>query len=129
MKKYLILILLFSAGCGTSLQQKVKTVMDKYEKVNFEDGIDLQDAETIAQRALAKQHLADRYDIEKPQVVRDVAELPNQEQYWFFAFKESGFSSIEYVFMVVVEKATGKVKFANDIQEDKRWILEAALLQ
>lgn len=129
MKKYLMFILLLSVGCATSLQQKVKTVMDKYEKVNFEDGIDLDDAEIIAQRALAKQNLADRYDIEKPQVVRDVTDLPNYENYWFISFKENKFSSIEYVFMVLVEKATGKVKFADDIQEDKMWILEAALLK
>ncbi|OGX36324.1 MAG: hypothetical protein A3C36_03010 [Omnitrophica WOR_2 bacterium RIFCSPHIGHO2_02_FULL_52_10] len=129
MKKYLTFMLLLSVGCAASVQQKVKTVMDKYAKVNFEDGIDLKDAEIIAQRALAKQNLADRYDIEQPQIVRDIAELPNHEKHWFFSFKENGFSSIEYVFMVVVEKETGKVKFADDIQEDKKWILEAALLK
>jgi hypothetical protein len=129
MKKYLAFMLLLTVGCATSVQQKVKTVMEKYEKVNFEDGIDLKDAEIIAQRALAKQNLADRYDIEKPQVVRDIAELPNHEKHWLISFKESGFSSIEYVFMTVIDKGTGKVKFADDIQEDKMWILEAELLK
>ena len=129
MRKYLTFILLFTVGCTTSVQQKVKTVMDKYETVNFEDGIDLAEAETIAQRALAKQGLTDRYDIDHPRIARDISELPNHEKYWFISFKESKFSSIEYVFMVLIEKETGKVKFADDIQEDKKWILEAALLK
>jgi hypothetical protein len=129
MRKCLTIILLLAVGCTTSVKQKIKTVMDKYETVNYEDGVDWEEAEIIAQRALVRQNLADKYDLDNPKAVEEVDELPNYADHWFLAFKERMFSSIEYVFVVVIEKESGQVKFADDLQDEKWWILEAALLK
>jgi len=129
MRKCLAIILLLAVGCTTSLQQKIKTVMDKFETIDYEDGVDWEEAEIIAQRALVRKNLADKYDLVNPKAVEDVDELPHYEDHWFLVFKERMFSSIEYVFVVVIEKESGQVKFADDLQDEKWWILEAALLK
>ena len=129
MEKYLIAFLFLMTGCVTSRQEQVKTVMDQYEALQYEDGVDLNEAKTIAQRELIKQHLTDRYALDKVKVVRDVSELPHHENHWFLSFHEINDTSIEYIFMVVIDKTSGKVKFADDIQDGKWWIIEAALLK
>jgi len=127
-KKYLSLILLLVLGCATSTAENVKTVSDHYEQVIFDDGISLEESKVIAQKQLIKKNVVDLYDLSKPQIARDVTELPDYQEYWFIFFEEKSPGSIPFIFMVLVHKETGKIKFADDYNEGNQWILEAALL-
>ena len=127
MVKYFIILVLFAAGCTSSLAQSIQTVNNQYDAVVYDDGIDEEEAKTIGQRAIIKKNFVKIYDLSSPVIATNVSDLPNHEQYWFVSFKEKKVSNIEFVFMAVVHRETGRVKFADDFQEDKRWILEAAL--
>ena len=128
MKKYLVLMILFAVGCMSTHAENIKLVSSQYEAVIFDDGISLEEAKIIAQRELIKQNLVKIYDLSNPKLLRNVSDLPNYEKYWFISFKEKKVATIEFIFIVLINKSNGKIKFANDFKEDKRWILEAALL-
>ena len=128
MKRYFILLLLFTVGCVSTHAENVKLISSKYETVIFEDGINLEEAKVIAQRALIKKNVVQMYDLLNPTELKNVSDLPNYEKYWFISFEEKRTANIQYVFVVLINKNNGKVKFADDFTEDRRWILEAALL-
>lgn len=128
MKKYLSLILVLMIGCASASAKNIELVSRNYDAVIFDDGIDAQEAKIIGQRELIKQNLVKFYDILNPKIVTDVADLPNNEKYWFISFKEIKIANIEFIFMAIIDRNTGKVKFSDDFKEDKRWILEAVLL-
>ena len=128
MKKYVSLMLVLMIGCASASAKNIELVSKNYDAVIFDDGIDAQEAKVIGQRELIKQNLVKFYDILNPKVVTDVADLPNNEKYWFISFKEIKIANIEFIFMAIIDRNTGKVKFSDDFKEDKRWILEAVLL-
>jgi len=128
MKKYIGLMLLFLVGCTSTSAKNIAMVSSSYEKVIFNDGINAEEAKVIGQRELIKQNLVKFYDILDPRIVTDVTDLPHHEKYWFISFKETKMSSIEFIFMAIIHKDTGRVRFSDDYKEEKRWILEAALL-
>ena len=128
-RKYLCLILLLTAGCTTTMAENVRSVSDSYEAVVFDDGISLEESKTIAQKQLIKKNVVDIYDLTKPQATDDVSELPDHEDYWFIYFQEKKPSNIPFIFMTVINRQTGKIKFAEDYNEGNQWILEAALLR
>ena len=128
MRAVLLVLLVFFCGCTSSFTQDFLTVSSKYDAIVFSDGIDSAEAEIIAQRELVRKNLARVYGLSSPKKVTDVEDLPNHQDYWFISFKERNFKSIEYVFMTIIDRKTGKVKFADDYQLGKRWILEAVLL-
>jgi len=121
-------MLVFAIGCASTATKSIEIVSKNYDAITFNDGIDTQEAKVIGQRELIKQNLVKFYDIENPKIVTDVADLPNNEKYWFVSFQEKKKANIEFIFMAIVNRNTGKVKFSDDFKEDKRWILEAALL-
>ena len=89
----------------------------------------MEEAKAIAQKQIVRGNLVELYDLSNPHVEKDVTELPGHEDYWFVYFDEKNKSSIPFVFMVVINRETGKIKFADDYALDKQWILEAALLR
>jgi hypothetical protein len=123
-----VLSLLTLAGCVTSLKGEARLIGHRFASVVFEDGIDAQEAEIIAQTRLIESGLVRLYDLLHPRAVQDVADLPRHAEFWFISFKEKRSSSIEFVYMVLVHKETGRVPFADDYAQSKRWVLEAALL-
>jgi len=127
--KYLSLGLIFVIGCTTALTDNVDSVFDHYERIVFDDGISLEEAKVIAQKQLIKKNVVGLYDLSNPLIARDVAELPDYQDYWFVFFEEKKLGSIPFIFMVLVNKETGKIKFADDYNEGNQWILEAALLR
>ena len=129
MRKYFFIVFFLAAGCTTPLAENMKTVADSYEALVLDDGVSLEEAKTVAQKALIKQNLVRMYELDNPQLEKDIAELPNHEDYWFIFFEEEKTASIEFIFMVIINKETGSIKFANDYPLGKRWILEAALLR
>ena len=106
-----------------------QSVLTRYQTVVFDDGIALEEAKLIAQRELIRQNEAAIYDLPSPQVAADVADLPRYHEHWFILFKERGAWTDQYVFMVAINKKNGRIKFAQDYAEDKRWLLEAAMLR
>jgi len=128
MKKYLSLMLVLMIGCASASAKNIELVSKNYDAVIFDDGIDVREAKIIGQRELIKQNLVKFYDILNPKIVTDVADLPNNEKYWFISFKEIKIANIEFIFMAIIDRNTGKVKLSDDFKEDKRWILEAVLL-
>lgn len=124
------LLLLFAAGlfvlAGCTAAQKPNTVLNDNKTVVFKDGINPREALVVAQMELAKNAKADLYDSAAPKIAIDVT-LPNYKQHRFVYFPEKSASSTGYVFMVVIEKATGKIKFAQEYTKDNRPLLEAAL--
>ena len=128
MRIHIGLILLFLVGCTSTSAKNIATVSSNYETVIFSDGVNAEEAKVIAQRELIKQNLVKFYDILNPKIMTDVTDLPNYEKYWFVSFKEIKIANIEFIFMAIIHRNTGKVRFSNDFKEDKRWILEAALL-
>ena len=128
MKKYLSIVLVLFVGCSTAQSDAILSVTNNYEKVVFDDGISLEEAKMVAQKQLVKNNVVDLYDLSRPQIDEDVAELPGHENYWFVFFEEKQPASIPFIFMVLVDKETGKVKYADDHNEGNQWILEAALL-
>lgn len=126
---FLFLALPLAAGCMSAHTDKVKTVTDRYERIVFDDGINQDEAMTIAQRSLIRADMARLYDLDHPKLYTEVDELPHHEDYWFVTFREIKRSNITFHFMSIVDKRTGKVKFADDYMEGRNWILEAALLK
>lgn len=129
MQKFCVIMFLFLAGCASSMMDESQSVLDRYKTVVFEDGISLEEARLIAQRQLIRRNEAAIYDLANPQVAADVADLPHYQGHWFVFFDEREIGSIKYIFMVVINKNTGNVKFAQGYAEEKRWILEAAMLR
>ena len=128
MKKYLSLMLICVIGCASASAKNIAMVSKNYDTVNFEDGINAEEAKIIGQREMIKENLVKFYDILNPKIVTDVADLPNNEKYWFVSFREKKVANIEFIFMAIINRETGKVKFSDDYKEGKRWILEAVLL-
>ena len=128
MNKYLSVILLFSAGCASSTTASIQAVAQSYETIIYNDGINAEEAKIIGQRELIKQNLVKFYNISDPKIVTNVTDLPHHEKYWFVSFKEKKIANIEFIFMAIINRDTGRVKFSDDFKEGKRWILEAALL-
>ena len=124
-----IIITLFLTGCASLLISESEAVLKRYPTVVFEDGINLEEAKLIAQRELIRSNEVAIYELARPQVVDHVADLPHSENYWFIFFNERSNAAIKYIFMAVIDKKDGRVKFANDYAEEKRWILEAAMLR
>ena len=116
------------AGCATSSTDRIQSVSDHYKTIDFGNGISLEESKIVAQRQLIKKNVVDLYDLSNPQVDYDVSELPNHQNYWFIFFEEKQPASIPFIYMVVVNKKNGKIKFADDYNEGNQWILEAALL-
>ena len=129
MKKFCVLMPLFLIGCASALVAESKAVLERYPTVVFDDGIALEEAKLIAQRELIRQEEAALYDLPNPQVAADMAGLPRSQDYWFLFFNERGAWTNQYGFMVVVNKKNGRIKFAREYTEDKRWVLEAELLR
>ena len=97
-------------------------------RIIFNDGINAEEAKIIGQREMIKQNLVKFYNISDPKIVTNVTDLPHYEKYWFVSFKEKKIANIEFIFMAIINRDTGRVKFSDDFKEGKRWILEAALL-
>ncbi len=97
--------------------------------VAFEDGVSLDEAKLIAQRELVRAGEVAVYDLANPRIATKVADLPRSQDHWFVFFDEREAGSLKYIFMVVVNQKTGDIKFSQGYAEDKRWILEAALLR
>jgi hypothetical protein len=134
-RKYLSLMILLIMGCsmvmGCSMikNEYVQSVSGHYETVVFDDGISLEEAKIIAQKQLIKMNVIEIYFLSKPQVFRNAAELPNYQEYWFIFFEEKVPSNIPFIFMVIINKENGSIKFSDDYAEESQWILEAALLR
>jgi hypothetical protein len=127
--KYLSIVLLFMAGCSTAQPVTVQSVLNSYKTVVFDDTISLEEAKIIAQRQLVAKNVVELYYLSNPQLEGDVSALPHNQDYWFIFFEEKQPSSIPFIFMVVINRQTGAVKFADDFNVGSQWILEAALLQ
>ena len=128
MKKYIGVILLLTAGCASSSTTNIQAISKSYDTVIFNDGINADEAKIIAQREIIKQNLVKFYDISNPKILTDVTDLPHHEKYWFVSFSEKKIANIEFIFMAIINRDTGKVKFSDDFKAEKRWILEAVLL-
>jgi len=129
LKKFCVLVPLFLIGCVSAMMAQSQSVLERYKTVVFEDGISLEEAKLIAQRELIREGEVAVYDLADPQVDAQVADLPRSQDHWFVFFDERETGSIKYIFMVVIHQRTGDVKFSQGYAEDKRWILEAALLR
>ena len=122
-------MLLLVMGCATTVNEDIQLALDGYEKIVFDDGISQEESKIIAQKKLIKENVVDIYNFSSPQIARDVTEFPNHQDYWFIFFEEKKLSSIPFIFMILVDKETGKIKFSDDYNEGNQWILEAALLR
>lgn len=129
MKKFCVMIPLLLAGCTSAMRAESQSVLTRYKTVVFDDGISLEEAKLIAQRELIRQNEAAIYDLPRPQVAADVADLPRYQDHWFVFFDERSIVNIKYIFMVVIHKKTGSIQFAQDYAEEKWWVLEAAMLR
>ena len=129
MKRFCVIMSLLLAGCASAMMAQSQSVLERYKTVVFEDGISLEEAKLIAQRELIREGEVAVYDLADPQVDAQVADLPRSQDHWFVFFDERETGSIKYIFMVVIHQRTGDVKFSQGYAEDKRWILEAALLR
>lgn len=129
MKKCCVIMLLLLAGCASSMAAQSQSVLERYKTVVVEDGVSLEEAKLIAQKELIRAGEVAVYDLADPQVDTKAADLPRSKDHWFVSFDERQTGSIKYVFTVVVNKDAGDVKFSQGYAEDKRWILEAAMLR
>lgn len=129
LKKFYVFMPLFLIGCASALVAESKAVLERYPTVVFDDGIALEESKLIAQRELIRQDQAARYDLPNPQVAADLTALPRYEEHWFLFFNERGAWTTQYVFMVAINKKSGRIIFAREYTEDKRWVLEAELLR
>ncbi len=129
MKKSGVIMFLFLAGCTSAMMAESQSVLTRYKTVVFDDGISLEEAKLIAQRELIRQNEAAIYELPRPQTAADAADLPRYQDHWFVFFDERSIVNIKYIFMVVIHKKTGRIQFAQDYAEEKRWVLEAAMLR
>ncbi|HBO96799.1 MAG TPA: hypothetical protein DE315_01685 [Candidatus Omnitrophica bacterium] len=129
MKRFCVIMSLLLAGCASAMMAQSQSVLDRYKTVVFEDGISLEEAKLIAQRELIREGEVAVYDLANPRVDAKAADLPRSREYWFVFFDEREAGSIKYIFMAAIHKKTGDVKFSQGYAEEKRWILEAALLR
>jgi hypothetical protein len=122
-------MLLLVMGCATSSSDKMQSTLDSYETVVFDDGISLEESKIIAQRRLVRENVSDIYDMTKPRMLPDVTGFRNHQDYWFVFFEEKKPASIPFIFVILVNKENGTIKFSDDYNEGNQWILEAALLR
>jgi hypothetical protein len=116
-------------GCARTTAINTQSVSNNYQQIVFDDGISLEESKVIAQKQLIRRNISDIYNLLNPQMANDVENLPNNQEYWFVFFQEIKPANIPFIFMVLVHKETGKIKFANDYNEGNQWILEAELLR
>ena len=129
MNKFWIILSLLLAGCASSLAAQSQAVLEGYKTVVFDDGIRAEEVRLVAQRELVRKGEVAVYDLANPQVAVSVAGLKRTEGYWFVSFNERDAGSMPYIFMVVVNKGTGEIKFAQGYAQEKHWVLEAAMLR
>jgi hypothetical protein len=122
-------MLLLVMGCARTTAINTQSVSNNYQQIVFDDGISLEESKVIAQKQLIRRNISDIYNLLNPQMANDVENLPNNQEYWFVFFQEIKPANIPFIFMVLVHKETGKIKFANDYNEGNQWILEAELLR
>lgn len=80
-----------------------------YESVNFDDGIDNREARLIAREHILKKGLAGDYHFDQPDLFLD----PQYPKVWFIRFYPLYMGMRMTDYLVVVDKATGQVRFAN----------------
>lgn len=125
---FLVLAVLLVTGCQTSSMSDIVSVTDSYAAIVFDNGISLQESKIIAQKELIKKNVIDIYGLTMPEVYNDASDLSGHEKYWFIFFKEKRPSNIPFVYVIVIDRKTGRVKFSEDFNEGNDWILESALL-
>jgi len=129
MGKLLIILILMSVGCTVTLQEDIISVDAQYKKIGIDDGITSEEALIVAQQELIDDDFVKIYDLMNPFFIRNTNGLPDRENYWFVSFKERDYSTVRYVYTVIIHKETGLIKFSDDYPIKSLWILEAALLK
>lgn len=124
-----IVYVLVLAGCTSAIKLESQEILGRYHTVVFDDGINLDEAKLIAQRELIRQKLAHVYDLTHPQTAANVADLQHADEHWFIVFNNRDIEKIDEDFIVILHKKTGRPKFAQEYNEDQRWLLEAALFR
>ena len=112
-------------GCTTTKPDMA--ILEQYRKTTITLPIIEEQAKLIAQKELVDIALHRQYTLTEPTIMKDFEGVGRQELFWFVAFNEISRSTIPTVYMIVIEKSTGKIKFSKSYVLGKEWILEAAL--
>jgi len=124
MKNYfaIICIALFFTGCAANTE----FINTNYEKINFDDGITLEEAKTIAQKQILITKPYDDHLILNPKVFRRFKDVPNSEDYWFISFDREEQDGIQKIFLVSINKKDGDIVYSRLYLPGEDWILHAA---
>ena len=122
---FLPVVILF--GCSTpSVKDKVLSDYDALVLSPLSQ-ITGEQARLIAQKELVGRYLDHEFDLESPKLVQGPEGVPGLDKYWYVKFDEIKRTIDRYIFIVIIEKTGGRVRFCDDYPEDKEWILESAV--
>ena len=122
---YIILTVLI-IGCAT---KGPDLIQQDFETVVYNDGITLEEAIIIAKKTVRDRTYPETYDIDQPKVVSEFENVPHNEKYWFISFNEVEKSKSPGVFMVALNKESGKIVFFRSYNPENEWVLQAAFLK
>ena len=109
-------------GCTT-----IGGVNKAFEAVNFSDGINQAEAQVIAQEKLVAYKDRRNYVVKSPEVI-DNAIVRQYPEYWFVSFEANKFDLSFWNYLVVINKETGAVLFADSYEPlrtvDYDWVFK-----
>jgi len=124
----IVMLLMIASGCATAMKP-AEVIAKDYSTINFQDGIDLEEALIIAKKEVIDSTPPQTYVVNEPHLMTDFENVPHQDAYWFVSFKEVERGTTPIVYMVTIRKDTGKIVFSRNYSPLNEWILEAALLK
>ena len=112
--------LVILGGCKT-----VETVVREYQRVKYNDGINVEEAKLIAQNVMTESRYSSSYDVLDPELINTEATVP-YPNFWFISFPAQDEFS-KYGHVVVVDKLTGGVIRSSDyepaVQSNFDWLI------
>ncbi|MFH1655047.1 MAG: lipoprotein [Candidatus Omnitrophota bacterium] len=100
---YLLVAAVFLSGCAT-----ISSINKNYYRINYDDGVDTNEAKVIAKKTLNGSEYRNQYIIIFPYILDD-ARTAGYSEYRFVVFRPKKIQIIRTSFLVVVSKITGEV--------------------
>lgn len=102
-----VFLTVFLTGCAT-----MKSVNNKYGKVDYTNGISKEEAKSIAKKSLMESKARGKYRFTVPMILDDPYTKPNLE-YWYISFSKKIYHLRSSHYLVVINKHTGEIEYSD----------------
>ncbi|HLF18402.1 MAG TPA: hypothetical protein VI749_05850 [Candidatus Omnitrophota bacterium] len=128
MKRVLMIgLVFFLTACVTT--KKIDPIEEAFKTVVYEDGITTDEAIIIAKKIVKEKTPPKSYNLEEPLLLTEFENVPRHEDYWFVGFHEMPKGMFPVVFLVSLNKQTGKIVFSRSYNMENEWVLQATFLK